>query len=79
MQRTTSGNVYRYCACLVTRSFSQVTDVKFFDTYITKTTSIRIALAFAARHDFKVHQVDMKLICEQRVWGEQGHLDGITS
>ncbi|TFY51058.1 hypothetical protein EVJ58_g10760 [Rhodofomes roseus] len=36
--------------------------VDFFDTYapVAKMASIRTLLAFAARHDFEVHQVDVK-------------------
>ncbi|OJT02864.1 Retrovirus-related Pol polyprotein from transposon TNT 1-94, partial [Trametes pubescens] len=61
-KKDASGNVYRYRARLVARGFSQVPGVDFFDTYapVAKTASIRVALAFAARHDFEVHQVDVK-------------------
>ncbi|OJT04896.1 Retrovirus-related Pol polyprotein from transposon TNT 1-94, partial [Trametes pubescens] len=61
-KKDASGNVYRYRARLVARGFSQIPGVDFFDTYapVAKTASIRIALAFAARHDFEVHQVDVK-------------------
>lgn len=61
-KKDASGNVYRYRARLVARGFSQIPGVDFFDMYapVAKTASIRIALAFAARHDFEVHQVDVK-------------------
>ncbi|CDO77187.1 hypothetical protein BN946_scf184705.g12 [Trametes cinnabarina] len=61
-KKDASGNVYRYRARLVARGFSQVPGVDFFDTYapVAKTASIHIALAFAACHDFEVHQVDVK-------------------
>lgn len=57
-----NGNVYRYRAHLVACGFSQIPGIDFFNTYVpvAKTASIRIALAFAARHDFEVHQVDVK-------------------
>ncbi|OJT10146.1 Retrovirus-related Pol polyprotein from transposon TNT 1-94 [Trametes pubescens] len=61
-KKDTSGNVYHYCARLVARGFSQIPGVDFFDTYapVAKTASIRIVLTFAARHNFEVHQVDVK-------------------
>lgn len=61
MKKDAAGSVYCYCARLVTHGFSQVPGVDFFDTYalVAKMASIRTLLAFAARHDFEVHQVDV--------------------
>ncbi|GBE84202.1 hypothetical protein SCP_0601800 [Sparassis crispa] len=61
-KKDAAGNVYRYRARLVARGFSQIPGVDFFDTDapVAKTASIRVALAFAARHDFEVHQIDVK-------------------
>lgn len=61
-KKDASGSVYRYRARLVARGFSQIPGIDFFDTYapVAKTASIRTALAFAARHDFEVHQLDVK-------------------
>lgn len=44
------------------RGFSQVPGVDFFDTYapVAKMASIHTLLAFAACHDFEVHQLDVK-------------------
>ncbi|GBE79996.1 hypothetical protein SCP_0211980 [Sparassis crispa] len=61
-KKDAAGNVYRYRARLVARRFLQIPSVNFFDTYapVAKTASIRVTLAFAARHDFEVHQIDVK-------------------
>ncbi|PIL34675.1 transcription factor [Ganoderma sinense ZZ0214-1] len=61
-KKDASGNISRYRARLVARGFSQIPGTDFFDTYapVAKTASIRTVLAFAARHDLEVHQVDVK-------------------
>lgn len=61
-KKDAAGNIYRYRACLVAQGFSQVPGVDFFDTYapVAKMASIQTLLAFAARHNFEVHQVDVK-------------------
>ena len=47
---------------LVTQGFAQTPSIDFTETFapVTKTDSIRLLLAFAAAHDFEIHQVDVK-------------------
>ena len=62
LKKDSSGNIVRYKARLVAQGFSQVPGVDFFDTYapVAKMATIRTVLAFAARHDYEIHQVDIK-------------------
>ena len=63
-KRNATGEVERYKARLVAQGFSQVPRVDYFDTYapIAKLASIRTVLAMAARHDYEIHQVDIKSV-----------------
>ena len=62
LKKDLSGNIVCYKARLVVQGFSQMPGVDFFDTYtpVTKMATIRTVLAFTARHDYKIHQVDIK-------------------
>ena len=62
LKRDSSGNITQYKARLVAQGFSQVPGVDFFDTYapVAKMATIRTTLAFAARCDYEIHQVDIK-------------------
>ncbi|HEV7735797.1 MAG TPA: reverse transcriptase domain-containing protein, partial [Chlamydiales bacterium] len=62
VKKDANGNVVRRRARLVAQGFSQVEGVDFFDTYapVAKTASIRTVLAFAAKHNLEIHQVDVK-------------------
>ena len=63
LKKDSSSNIIHYKAQLVTQGFSQVPGVDFFDTYalVTKMVTIRTVLAFAARHDYEIHQVNIKM------------------
>ena len=62
LKKDLSSNITRYKACLVMQGFSQVPGIDFFDTYapVAKMATIRTVLAFAAGHNYKIHQVDIK-------------------
>jgi hypothetical protein len=49
-------------ARLVAQGFTQIEDLDFVETYapVARLESIRILLAFATHHDFKLYQIDVK-------------------
>jgi hypothetical protein len=51
-----------YRARLVAQGFSQIPGVNFFEMYapVAKMASMRVLFAMAARHNFEIHQVDVK-------------------
>ena len=56
------GMVTRYKAWLVAKGFTQIKGLDFGETYApaARLESIHILLAFAAHHDFKLFQMDVK-------------------
>jgi hypothetical protein len=54
--------VTRNKARLVAKGYSQVEGLDFKETFapVVRLESIRILLAYAARHDFKLYQMDVK-------------------
>jgi hypothetical protein len=56
------GIVTRNKARLVAQGFTQIEDLDFGETYapVARLESIRILLAYAAHHDFKLYQMDVK-------------------
>ena len=62
LKKDLSSNIICYKARLIVQGFSQVPGIDFFDTYtpVAKMATIRTVLAFAARRDYKIHQVDIK-------------------
>ncbi|KAK1631946.1 hypothetical protein QYE76_006261, partial [Lolium multiflorum] len=56
------GNVVRNKARLVAQGFSQVEGIDFGETYapVARLESIRILLAYASHHNFKLQQMDVK-------------------
>ena len=56
------GMVTRNKARLVAQGFTQIEGLDFGETYalVARLESIRILLAYAAHHDFKLYQMDMK-------------------
>ncbi|KAK1684750.1 hypothetical protein QYE76_045598, partial [Lolium multiflorum] len=56
------GNVVRNKARLVAQGFSQVEGIDFAETYapVARLESIRILLAYASHHNFKLQQMDVK-------------------
>ncbi|KIL57633.1 hypothetical protein M378DRAFT_16140, partial [Amanita muscaria Koide BX008] len=56
------GQVEKYKARLVAQGFSQVEGIDYNETFapVTKSNSIRLLLALAARHDWEIHQMDVK-------------------
>ena len=57
-----NGIVVRNKARLVAQGFSQVEGIDFGETYapVARLESIRILLAYAAHHNFKLQQMDVK-------------------
>jgi Reverse transcriptase (RNA-dependent DNA polymerase) len=62
VKRDAAGAITSYRARLVAQGFSQVSSVDFFETYapVAKMASMRALLAMSARHDFEIHQIDIK-------------------
>ena len=62
IKRDGEGRVIRYKARLVARGFEQVEGVDYNETFapVTKYSTTRSVLAFAAANDLHVHQVDIK-------------------
>jgi len=58
------GNVVRNKARLVAQGFSQVEGIDFGETYapVARLESIRILLAYASHHNFKLKQMDVKSV-----------------
>jgi hypothetical protein len=57
-----NGIVVRNKACLVAQGYSQVEGIDYGETYapVARLESIRILLAYASHHNFKLHQMDVK-------------------
>ena len=56
------GSVARLKACLVTKGYAQTYGVDYSDTFspVTKLTSVRLFISFAASYDWDLHQLDIK-------------------
>ena len=61
-KQDTHGNVVRNKACLVAQGFSQVEGIDYGETFtpVARLESIRILLAYANHHNFKLQQMDVK-------------------
>jgi len=62
IKQGTNGEVERYKARLVVRSFTQTYEMDYKETFlpITKCTSIRCFIALATLEDMEIHQMDVK-------------------
>ena len=62
LKKDANGNITSHRARLVAQGFTQVHGIDFDDTFapIARMVSIRTVLALAARHDWEIHQVDVK-------------------
>ena len=58
------GQVTRNKARLVAQGFTQIEGLDFGETFapVARLESIHILLAYAAHHDFKLYQMDVKSI-----------------
>jgi hypothetical protein len=58
------GVVIRNKARLMTKGYSQVKGLDFNETFapVARLESIRILLAYATQHDFKLYQIDVKSV-----------------
>jgi hypothetical protein len=58
------GVVIRNKARLMTKGYSQVKGLDFDETFapVARLESIRILLAYATQHDFKLYQIDVKSV-----------------
>jgi hypothetical protein len=62
IKSTVDGQVSRYKARLVSKSFQQVHSIDYDESFapVAKMDSIHLALAIAAAKAWEVHQIDMK-------------------
>lgn len=60
-KRNESGEVYRYKARLVAKGYSQVAGIDYNETYapVVRYNSIRLLIAFAVQHNYRLHQMDV--------------------
>ena len=56
------GSVQKHKACIVTQGFTQVEGIDFNQTFalVTKFSSLCTIFTLAAKHNLKVHQMDVK-------------------
>ena len=56
------GSINKYKARLVVKGYKQTVGLDYFDTYapVSRKTSIRLIIAFAAFYDLEIHQMDVK-------------------
>jgi hypothetical protein len=61
-KQDTNGIVVRNKDCLVAQGYSQVEGIDYGETYapVARLESIRILLAYASHHNFKLYQMDVK-------------------
>lgn len=62
IKRGPDGEIVKYKARLVAKGFTQIEGVDYTETFapVSKFTSIRALLAFAAQEDLDIHQMDVK-------------------
>ena len=61
-KRDSNGNIGRYKARLVAKSYPQKDDIEYKETFspVSKKDSLRIVMALVAHYDLELHQMDMK-------------------
>src|SRR5487761_336488 len=64
LKRKADGSVDKYKACLVTRGFTQIYGVDFYNTYspVARLASFRVILAVAAHNDWEVEAFDFNSV-----------------
>jgi len=60
-KRDSEGRIERRKACLVARGFAQRPGIDYHDTFasVARLESLRLLIALAAKHNLKIHQVDV--------------------
>ncbi|KAG1666576.1 hypothetical protein FOA52_000543 [Chlamydomonas sp. UWO 241] len=72
------GNLERYKARLVVQGFRQIPGIDFAEVFapVSKYTTLRCLIAFAADHDLEIHQIDVRNAflngrLKENIWIEQ--------
>jgi len=75
------GKIQKYKAQLVTKGFTQVKEIDFNETFapVMKFSSLWTILALVTKHDFEVHQMDVKAAYLNGVLEEEIYLKPLTS
>ena len=62
IKRDSKGNIKRYKARLVARSFTQIHGLNYLDTYapVTRLETIRLLCAMANKNDWEIRHIDIK-------------------
>ena len=80
IKRGPDGKIQKYKAHLVTKGFTQVEGIDYDETFapVMKFSSLRTVLALTAKHNLKVHQMDVKATYFNGILEEEIYLEPPT-